>query len=420
MTAFVVLTFCLLVGALVFEVSALFYAFYICVGVYAWSRWHTPRALQQISVARHFPANAFLGETVPIKVTVNNRGKFALPWLRVQEGLPWELRSGAGLNEVIALPARQSTVLHYPVRTRRRGLYRIGPLFVASGDLFGFFPDQVVSESLDHITVYPRINHITKLRIPSRLPFGTLASKKRLFSDPLRPAGIRDYQSGDSLRQINWKATGHTGALKVKTVQPAMSLESVIALNAYPDDFDLLNWHDGVEWGIELAASLAGYLIPKKQAVGLITNGMDPLAAPGERSFDATTGRLHSVPGTRAERLAAPISPRTGRAQLMRILELLARLEGARNTQFVDWLGRACLSLSWGVSVFIVTPTCDDRMCQRIARLARGGLNPILIVTEPVHFAPIRERAHRLGFMSLQIRNRHDLENWQNTQKAAG
>ena len=233
---------------------------YVCAGLYLWARWHTPRALTRVSATRSFNTHAFLGEALQVRVTVENSSIFNLPWLRVADGLPWELRDVKTLNEIVALPRRRSRSLSYSIKTRRRGYYRIGPLILETGDLFGLFPEQRHTASVEHITVYPRLRPIAELRLPSRLPFGTIASHQRLFSDPSRPSGVRDYRSTDSLRHINWKASSHAGALKVRHFQPAISMESVVLLNLNRAEFKTTSWLDGTEWSIEVAASLIAHL----------------------------------------------------------------------------------------------------------------------------------------------------------------
>ena len=105
---------------------------------------------------------------------------------------------------------RERVTISYQLHCRRRGYYPVGPLQLASGDLFGFVDVQGRDVGQQFLTVYPRIIPLVGLALPSRLPFGTLASNQRLFEDPARLRGLREYQSGDSQRRINWKASAHS------------------------------------------------------------------------------------------------------------------------------------------------------------------------------------------------------------------
>ncbi|MEW5988685.1 MAG: DUF58 domain-containing protein, partial [Chloroflexota bacterium] len=264
-----------LLVALLLRVDFIFYVVYVCLGVYAWSRWVTPRALRGLAVERQYQDHAFLGESVPVTVCLRNQQRWSLPWLYLAESIPPELRTGEReTSQVISLRRREVAAFTYHVQAGRRGYYRLGPLRMTAGDLFGF-AEQHAGLSPHYLTVYPRLIPIGRLGLPSRLPFGTVASQQRLFEDPARPVGVRDYHAGDSLRQMNWKVSAHAEKLLVKTFQPAISLETAVLLNLRLDDY--ANRYDGPEWAIEVAASLASHLISQRQAVGLMTNGTDPL-----------------------------------------------------------------------------------------------------------------------------------------------
>ncbi|MCA9874127.1 MAG: DUF58 domain-containing protein, partial [Anaerolineales bacterium] len=250
------------------------------------------------------------------------------------------------------------------------------------------------------------------------LPFGTIASRQRLFEDPARPMGVRQFRSGDSLRQINWKASAHTRDLLVKTFEPAISLETAVLLNLHVGDYVLRDRAYTVEWAIEVAASLAARLVDLRQPVGLITNGVDPLHLDVDSpvEFDEESGRLlfAQAGGTRPYALPPAIPPHPGPPHLMKILERLARLEAAETIPFAQWAATACLNLSWGVTILAITPTGSEAVCQTLHRLVRAGFNPILLVVEPdSEFGRVRERARRLGFAAYHVTEKRDLDRWQ-------
>jgi uncharacterized protein (DUF58 family) len=280
-----------------------------------------------------------------------------------------------------------------------------------TGDLFGLYRERQGQVPASYFTVYPRIVPLNQLGLPSRLPFGTIASQQRLFADPARPLGVRDYQSGDSLRQINWKASAHTRHLLVRTFQPAISLETAVLLNLNNEEYQRRTRLDAIEWAIEVAASLAAHLIEQRQAVGLISNGADPLQGELNPNFDEASGRLQRDQAQNAT--ASPISPRTGRSQLMRLLEQLARLEAVDTVPFADWLPRACHNLSWGTTLLVITPNGDDATCQALHRLVRLGFNPVLLTVEKVYqFGQVQERAKHLGFTAYEVAHDEDLDRW--------
>ncbi|MCA9866787.1 MAG: DUF58 domain-containing protein [Anaerolineales bacterium] len=419
MTLFRWLILLLLGVAFLLRVDFVFYILYVAIGIFAWSQWNNTRALRKIVATRDYRRRAFLGESVDVKLTLQNNSRLAVPWVQFHESIPPELRLETPIRQVTGLRGHQSLSFFYKVKALQRGYYRLGPLQLTSGDLFGLAKPRAGTLRPDFLTVYPRIIPLTQLGLPSRLPFGTIADHRRLFEDPARPMGVREFRSGDSLRQMNWKASAHTQKLMVRTLEPAISLETAILLDLHTAGYERRNRYDSIEWAIVIAASLANHLIDRRQAVGLLTNGVDPLRLQEDaRVFDDVSGRLlfQSVDttGDLARYMATATEARTGRSHLMKILELLARVDGHDTVPFTAWASAACVHQSWGITLLAITGAGDIDTCNTLHRLARAGFNPILIAIEPdANFGVVRERARRLGFQAFNVHNRRELAQWQ-------
>ncbi len=409
----------LLLGvAFLLRVDFIFYILYVAAGVFAWSRWYADRALQNLSGVRHYRRRAFLGETVAIRLSLTNKSRLALPWVEFHESVPPELRLGQATRQVVTLRGRQTADFTYHVKAQQRGYYQLGPLRLSTGDLFGLARQRYGTLPPDHLTIYPRIIPLAHLGLPSRLPFGTVASRQRLFEDPARPMGVREFRSGDSLRRMNWKASAHTQKLLVRTFQPAISLETAILLDLNSTAYERRERYAATEWAIVVAASLAAHLTDARQSVGLMSNGIDPLRVQEEtHEFDEVTGRLlFHAPADKgpAAYMATPIVPRNGRPHLMKILEQLARVEPAETMPFAEWAPAAGVGLNWGVTILAITARGDARVANVLHRMARAGFNPILIAVEPdANFSLVRERGRRLGFQAFNVSDRRDLAPWQ-------
>lgn len=394
-----ILVVALFLLALLLRLDFVYYVIYVLAGIWLLARWATPRSLQALYVSRRFVGHAFLGETIPVTLELANSTWLPMPWLRIDESLPLDLAPSAQIRRVVTLRPRQRVVIDYSLQCVRRGYYPVGPLRLTSGDQFGFVDVQARDEARQFLTVYPRIIPLAGLGLPSRLPFGSLASAQRIFEDPARLRGVREYQVGDSLRRINWRASAHADSLLVKQFSPAISLESAIFLNLNGHEYQRQRRHSASEWAIVVAASLATYLESARQAVGLATNGSDPLAS----------GSLPAAPG--ADRSPNPIPPRPGRPHLMKVLEVLARIELAdSNEPFAVWAQRAAVPLAWGATVIAIAPRADEADCRGLHSLVRAGLNVVLLVVEPYgRFGLVQERARRLGFLAYEAATEDDL-----------
>lgn len=398
----------LLATGLLLRLDFVFYLAYLSLGIYGLGRWYVPRALRQLRVERHFNDHAFLGETVTVRLTVTNLSRLPVPWVQVDESIPPGIATRARLRAVITLRGCEKMALSYDLAAQRRGYYRLGPLWLTGGDLFGF-AEQTYSWPPAYVTVYPRLIALPRPGLKARLPFGVIASRQPLYDDPARLRGVRNYRSGDSLRQIHWKLSAHTPELMVKAYQPAIDLTSMVALNLNLEEYPRRTRYDMSEWAIVVASSLAAHLIDQRQAVGLVTNGFDPLGDLQGARLDAQSGRLLCSAGAQPP---PPIPPHSGRPHLMKLLERLARLEAEATRPFVSWLPGRLTGLGWGVTVVVITPRGDAAMCQMLHRLAQRGLNPVLIVVDGAGGGPgVRQRARQLGFVAHTVVNETDLMN---------
>lgn len=412
----------LLVIAFLLRLDFIFYIVYVCLGIIALSRWAIPHALRQLRLERTYVDHAFLGETVTINLHWHNSGRLPLPWVELVESVPPGLRIGGPLQRAMTISGREEGTLHYQVQGGKRGYYRLGPLRLTTGDLFGLVSSRGAFVRPDFLTVYPRIVALSSLGLPSRLPFGTIAARQRLFEDPARPTGVREYHSGDSQRHINWKVSAHTEQLLVKRFQPAISLETTILLNLHKPDYEQRNWTFNTEWAIVVAASLAAHLIDQRQPTGLITNGIDPLAFAADKDlqFNQESGRLIREESGSAQNQSTTLSipPRHSREHLMKILERLARIESYDTVTFDQWAVRACLNLSWGTTLLTITSRGDTATCQTLHRLVRAGFNPILIAVEgDNNFGLVRDRARRLGFKAFNVSAISGMDTWRKSQQ---
>lgn len=432
MSDLLILSIAMLAVAFLFRVDFIYYVVYVCLGVYITGRLITPRIVRNVKLNRLYDQNAFLGEQVEVSLTITNKSWLPIPWLRAVESVPPVLMVGQGANRVLAFRSRESKNLTYHVKAMRRGFYRLGPLIISAGDYFGI--RELTSRlPADYLTVFPRIVPFSQLGLPSRLPYGLISTRHRLFEDPARPIGIRDYHSGDSIRHINWKVSAHSDEILVRTFEPVKSLETLLLLNLNPIEYSRQSRYDGPEWAIVIAASIAVYLAEARQAVGLTTNGIDPLAtskAFGSFSFEEDTGRLQlsgqtpqdnpsDIENRRPERTQPwHIPPKPGRVHLMKVLERLARIEAQDSRPFSDWIPRACTRLNWGTNIIAITPTGDEQTCSALHQLVKAGYNPMLIIVEPFKdFRQIRDRARTLGFQAYHVGKENDLDRWRSSHR---
>jgi uncharacterized protein (DUF58 family) len=372
---------------------------YLVIGGLVAGLWWSRRALARVEIKRRFNTHAFLGERVNIDLHVQNLGWLPVLWLELRETLPVALVGPNNFQSVIHLGPQGAADFEYSVEARKRGYYPLGPLFVSSGDILGLRDAQQLEYPPEHLVVYPRIIPFTSIEIPSYSPQGTLRHTLPLFEDPTRVFGKREYSSGDSLRRIDWKASASTGHLQVKLFEPSISLETCILLNLNSEDYYYRSRPDTTELAIVIAASVANWIIGKKQMVGMLVNGRDPLTG---------DGKPQSIP------------PRKGKRHLMRLLENLARVEITDPSPFVPLIQRQRYQLAWGTTLIVITGEAGDDLLDELYQARRWGQNTVLIlVNRDTSEEATRRRAQILGIPVFSMASERDLSIWMQERKHA-
>jgi len=238
----------------------------------------------------------------------------------------------------------------------KRGYYRLGPLTVTSGDIFGFYPRWKQFASADHVTVYPRIFPIERLEVPSLHPMGEAKTTRRIFQDPTRPIGLRDYRPQDSLKHIHWKASARRQELQVKVFEPTTTLKVSIFLAGDGYSPDGPRSEEEFELAVSAAASIAHHLIDQGTPAGLISNGCQ-----------ADSGQAIQIP------------PGGSRDQLMEILEALAKVTPRAKDSSEAFLQRESNSLPSGTTLILVASQIPESFFRLLRDLKERGTKLLLL-----------------------------------------
>jgi uncharacterized protein (DUF58 family) len=220
-----------------------------------------------------------------------------------------------------------------------------------------------------------------------------LATRVPLFEDPTRVIGVRDYQRGDSPRRIHWTATASAGRLLVKQYKPAIARETLICLDLSEESYAARERYTATELAIVVAASVACHVVNQERlAVGLATEAHDPLLKGRARFF---------------------LPPRSERAHLMGLLEVLARVQVTTTTPFADWLRRESVRLPWGTTLAVITGRESADLFDTLVYLRRAGFAVALVLVQPGRpSVELRKRAELLNVPVHRVWDERDLEAW--------
>ena len=393
MTNLILLLIIMFLIAALLRLDFYFHILYFLGATYLLTRLWTQRASGQLTTARRFVRRAFPGEEVTVIVEVRNAGWLPVPWVEVYESLPPAMVHTVE-RRVISLWGGAHHRLTYTLTGYRRGYYRVGPLFLRVGDLFGFMPEERQSKLAEYLIVYPRIVALESLGLPTHSPLAMLPSPAPLFKDPTRIMGVRAYQPGDSPRRIHWTASASAGKLLVKRYEPAIARETLIYLDMERGSYLHHRRYDAIELAIVTAASLAHHIIVREGLpAGLAVQALDPLAD---------------------EVAAFSLPPRSQRAHLMSILEVLARIQTHESDiGFPEFLRRESAKLSWGSTVVVITGGQSEALFSSLAHLRRMGFSVVLLLVMPVKTteaeSTLQRRSASIGVSVVHIWRDEDL-----------
>jgi uncharacterized repeat protein (TIGR01451 family) len=337
------------------------------LAAYLWGRY----SLNRLEYRRGFDRpRCFVGEEVALTVAVTNRKLLPVTYLTVSDTVPDELviesqrlqfsRKGKGLLELaFGLSWYEMVVRHYRVTPVRRGFYQLGPATLVAGDPFGYVKQYQEVPDPETLIVYPRVVPLDRLGIPTRRPFGDLKSRNRLFEDPMRFAGVREYQPGDPLSRVHWKASAGSGRLQVKLLDPSANFGLAVFLNTWAyDRFWEGSVQQSLETGCVLAASIVNWAGDEGLAVGLYANGLT-----------AGWGMDLRLPTARGPHV------------LPQALEGLARLGSPSRTAIADLLADEAPRVGYGTSVVVITSHVNEELAGAMLKVHRSGRPVTLVLT---------------------------------------
>lgn len=384
--------------------------------------------LNSVSVRRELGMErAEIGDEVPFIITIENRKLLPLPRLDLDDDVPEDCRiegavvqssykvKRATLTNAFSLWALQRVTRRYRMRVLERGTLTFGPMKLQSGDPLGVLTREQQIDQPARLLVHPLALPLERLGLPARAPFGDAATPRRLLTDPLRVAGVRDYVAGDDPRHIHWKATARTGELHTKVFEPSAhhTITIFLDLRTYGRDDRLFGQgrfvgvdHDLCELAISAAASVASWALEQGYAVGLCANGTmqeldDTAWRPKENGVDESGARIGGVRPANTRNVAGRlrVAPSSDSGQLLLIMDALARLVAFVPRPINDIIADESPHLPYGSTVVYLgaAQALGGEGVEAFSRLRSAGHNVTLLLTGDTPLVTRRLPSLRLG-----------------------
>ncbi|MEK6719496.1 MAG: DUF58 domain-containing protein [Chloroflexota bacterium] len=292
-----------------------------------------------------------VGDRIRVTYTLRNTSRIPKPWLEVHNpttlpgGLPGRAISVAGSTE-------RSWLVRTPLT--RRGHFRVEPLQVRTGDPFGLFEASASVGQGVTVVVYPRIEPIPLWRLPATNLEGSQSSPERTLQTTPLATSVRPYAPGDAMNRIHWKATARHGELQVKEFELEQTADAWIVLDLDRGVQAGRGDESTVEAGVRVAATVADRAILENRAVGIAVGGLRTAIVPADR----------------------------GSRQHLKIMQLLAAVEGDGATPLVETIVMSASRIRRGMTAIVVTPSLDTSWVRPIGALRARGIGCVAVLLD--------------------------------------
>lgn len=294
-----------------------------------------------------------------VKLEVENAGP-PIGFLEIVDSVPPSLQIVGGSSHIIiSLEEGEKFSATYSLKAPVYGNYQYDqPLLVRFAEIQETVTGTKKYDIETNLTVLPKITYAPKINIKPRKTRnwpGEIVSTK--VGEGLEFYSLRDYDRGDPIRKINWKASSKWQN-KLYTNQFASELggDTIIALDARAVSEFGKPPESAINYSVRAAAVISHRLLRERNRVGLI------------------------VLGSKLQRVA----PAFGKRQFDKILFTLSMTEPGEVWE-LNLLGRfLSLFFSTMVQVLVVSSLNDEKSIQAIRDIAHRGYSVTVISPSPI------------------------------------
>jgi len=172
-----------------------------------------PSAIEAQRVA---PERLSVLSSAKVLVRVRNRSRVPLR-IRMRDGVPLELSR----NEIecsALVPSGGEVEWEYSVLPETRGRFLWGPIFIRYRSLLGLWERNKVEPAAGEVRVYPSLKLLERYQLLARTDRLAMLGVRRLRIRGVSTEfeSLREYATGDDIRQMDWKATARRARLIVR------------------------------------------------------------------------------------------------------------------------------------------------------------------------------------------------------------
>jgi uncharacterized protein (DUF58 family) len=208
---------------------------------------------------------------------------------------------------------------------------------------------------------------------------GEMRVDDRVLEDPTLMVGLREYQAGDPMNRVHWKATARTGVLHTRIFQPTSVQGAMLLIDMHQATNPQHNEPVRSDLSVTAAASIAHWLYSNSEPFGLISNGRDAAervrSSSESKRFDDRTEATKNIDMKANSDRLRPIILGANRTpeHFQEIHHLLARLERTDGLQLHELIQETESRIPKMLSLIVIGQQFDPAGIAALESLSRRG-----------------------------------------------
>ena len=297
-----------------------------------------------------------------VAVTIDLEARRPIERLELHIPLPDGLEIVDGASPLtLRLGWGEERTIDLKLNCKRWGAYVIGDLLLRAHDALDLYAYEGTLDRRTPLKVYPRAEELRSLVFPLETQVFTGNQVSRTKGEGIEFADLRQYEPGDALRRINWRASARRNELWVNEQHPERNTDVIVFLDTFVEARQ--EESSTLDEAVRAAATIANRYLERKDRVGLVSFG----------------GYLNWL------------LPSSGLVQLYRIVDSLLDTEIILSYAWKDVSVIPARTLPPKALILAVSPLLDERAVTTLIDLRARGFDLAVIEVSPIPFATAAE-----------------------------
>lgn len=243
------------------------------------SKMYHKKAFEAVTVRRYFSKQrVFVGEELEVTYEITNHKRLPLFGLRIIDEMPVSLKflrenTYSVMNYIsMSVKGYEKITRTYKIKAFTRDYISSEKVLLSIKDIFGMIETRKEFRTFDHLFIYPNPS-LVQNNVFKNIEKECSAMRKSFEEDPSSFHSIRNYNTSDSLRRVNWNKTSQYGKLMSNEYEMPQSKKVAVFTDLNLKESNILGTYDEqLEELLSKAVYISDYLLKKNYEVGFYVN----------------------------------------------------------------------------------------------------------------------------------------------------